>query len=608
MLFAMLIIVVTCLIYLSSIYLVKAENSYRQLSNNTEELEEEFSAEEPMEPVQTPAMRNPPSPEQPSPEPVRAPAPPATIIPIEENVPAEIKPAEPSGPPKISMDFVNADLKDVLKIFCQQSGLNFIAGENVQLKPITLYLNNVSVDDALNSIITANGLIYERAKGSDIFIVRNTAEPEIRLDTKIYKLNHAFAEDKTIVGVDNAPQTIKGVKETVKKLLTPKGDLSVDTRTNSLVVTDIPSRFELIEKSIKDLDSQLPQVLIEAKIVELGTDDLTQLGVKWSSLGAYKFGYKSPIRTYNENRTSGKNRSDQYSTITSDETEKVDILEEHPLEGTRAETVTTTDTISSTLGRTLTDTFTQGLTRGDLRSAVLSADDFTLTLSLLLTDKNTDIISNPNIVTAHSREAKITVGEQYPIPQFSFNSDTASWEMTGFEYRDIGIILRVTPYADTEKGSITLELHPEVSDISGYSTFSGAQIPIIGTRTAITNVSINNGDTLAIGGLIKDKDNNVVTKVPLLGDLPFVGNLFKHSEKGKTKTNLIIFITPHILRDGKIPEGLTSEATVPYPIVGNPPIQNINTTTTQQTQLPEFAEKPKNIETVKQSNSNFKHR
>lgn len=570
---AIILVITCCLIYLSSIYLVKAEYSFRDLQQKTEELQKET----PQGTINQvpPAMANTVQAPEEKIETAQAMPPVNNPVPIQKAV--EEKPIEPSGPTRISMDFVNANLKDVLKIFCQQSKLNFIAGENVELKQITLYLNNVSIEDALNSIISANGLTYERAKGSDVFIVRKTGEPETKVETKIFKLNYAFAEDTTVQGIspgagatETASQTVKGIKETVRKLLTPNGDLSVDARTNSLIVTDIPSRLASIEKSIQDLDSQLPQILIEAKIVELGSTDLQQLGIKWTSLANYQLGYHSPVRTLSDTKARGRNISDGNTYETANDTEIADELVSNPKEGTSSETVTTTSSLVNNLGRSLTDTLTRSAAKSDISSAILSADDFTVTLSLLLTDNNVDIVSSPNIVTTHGKEAKITVGEKYPIPQYSFNTSTSTWEVQGFEYKDIGILLRVIPYAAKKDENITIEVHPEVSSITDYVNFGGAggaKIPIISTREATTNVAIRDGDTLAIGGLLKDKDDTTIVKVPLLGDLPFLGNLFRHKEATKSKSNLIIFITPHILKNGRLPPNATSEAVVKIPMV-----------------------------------------
>jgi type IV pilus assembly protein PilQ len=597
------------LIYLSSIYLARAEYSLKQLTQNTEELEKDIPSEK-VQPVQSRVK----------PEAEIKPAAVETakiiikpssdtsesiiqITPAEKTFP-ETAPSEPTGPPLISMDFVNANLKDVLKIFCQQSRLNFIAGENVELKPITLYLNNVSIDDALNSIINANGLRYERAPGSDIFIVRKNPEPEIKLETKIYKLNYAFAEDQTITGIDNQSHTVKGIKEIIQKLLTPNGDMTVDVRTNSLIITDIASRFPLIEQSIDNLDSQLAQVLIEAKVVELGTDDLSQLGIKWSSLGAYNFGYRSPVRTYNSERTSEHDRTNE---ITTDVTNtRTDELTYSVLAGTASDTTTIEN--ETVTGSSLIETFNRNLAKSDIRSAILSADDFTLTLSLLLTNGKTDIISSPNIVTTNGKEAKITVGEKYPIPQYTYNTDTSTWEVQGFEYKDIGVLLRVIPYAVEEKSNVSLDIHPEVSTIAGYVNFGGgggAKIPIIATREATTNVIINDGDTLAIGGLLTDSNDTTVVKVPVLGDIPVLGRLFTHKEETKTKNNLVIFITPHILQNGRVPPGAVSEANIQVPMgILVPP-----STQVQQVAAPQMVQADtKKPDKPKTESYNFGHR
>jgi len=560
------------LMYLSSVYLVRAEISLKKLTQGSEKLEapnNKVIVTEPVKkPVQEPAVndiyKTPDkafqSKKNLAPNFHISSASSTSSIPV-ETLRTVHKEQKPSGQVLISMDFENAKLKDVLKVFCQQSGLNFIAGEKVKLRPITLYLSNVSVHNALDAIIKANGLSYDQAEGSDVFIVRNSLEPELKLKTKIFKLNYALADDRTSTGVDETTQNQKqkGIKEIVKKLLTSNGDLSVDERTNSLIITDIASNFPKIEKAVKDLDAPLPQILIEAKIVELSSADLQQLGIKWTSLGAYTLGLHNPTRTYTNNRTSGRDRTDTYSTATKDSSQN-DYVAVSP--GTTTETLTLDKDTS--YDRALSDKFTHVLSRGDARSAILSADDFEVTLSLLLTDTNIDIISSPNIITVHGREAKITVGQQYPIPQFAYNDKTSTFEVQGFSYKDIGIILRVTPYANKEKKTITLDIHPEVSSVSGSVNFRGIEIPIISSKEVVTNVSIKDGYTLAIGGLLKNEDKASVTKVPILGDIPVLGRLFKHKEKTKTKTNTIIFITAHILKGSKVP--ITAEANVNIPL------------------------------------------
>jgi type IV pilus assembly protein PilQ len=178
-------------------------------------------------------------------------------------------------------------------------------------------------------------------------------------------------------------------------------------------------------------------------------------------------------------------------------------------------------------------------------SAVFSADQFKLVLAALTQLNNTKIVSNPTVVTLNNTEAQINVGQQYPIPSYSFNQQTGTFQVDGFIYKDIGIILKVTPQVNA-RGFIKLTLAPEVSENQGTTTFggaSGASIPIIGTRKATTQVSIKDGYTMGIGGLISTNFNKGVTKVPFLGDIPLIGYLFKQDSTNNTVDNLVIFIT-----------------------------------------------------------------
>jgi len=562
--------IIGCLMYFSSVYLVRAEQSFKEIEQKAKTIDMPVQSVK-TEPAKDNALKSPIlSIAENRPEAI-------IILPPKETAQTETTTTETAGTKLISMDFENAKLKDVLKVFCQQSGLNFIAGTSIEAKPVTLYLSNVTVDDALNSIINANGLSYKKAEGSNVFIVTQSTEPAIKTETRLYKLKYAYVEEKKYSFKEESTekgsgttssteeQTFKPITDSIKKLLSPNGDLTIDNRTNSLIITDIPSKFEIIEKFIKELDAQAPQILIEVKIVEITTDDLDQVGLKWSSLAGYRFGYYNPVRYYESLRSGGRNRTDTYTTTTSDLTEDLQNRMYDP-DGTVYEgPIMETQTVSSNFGRSLIDTFSKGLANTDLRSAYLAADSFQLTLSLLLTDKNADLISSPNIVTEDGKFARIVVGEQYPIPSYTYNEENNVWEVQGFTYKDIGIILHVTPKAAIEENTISLDLHPQVSSFLGTASFggsAGAEIPIIAVREAITNVMIKDGDTLAIGGLIENINDDTFTKVPLLGDIPVLGNLFKHKQTQKKKRNLVIFITPHILKDGKITETENREANI----------------------------------------------
>lgn len=182
-----------------------------------------------------------------------------------------------------------------------------------------------------------------------------------------------------------------------------------------------------------------------------------------------------------------------------------------------------------------------------IASAVFSSSDFDLILSALKTQDDVKIVSNPTVVTLNNTEAIINVGEEYPVPNYTYNQEKGAFEVSGFDYKPIGILLKVTPQVNA-RGFIKLTLEPEVSQRSGQVTFGGgqsatAQIPIIATRKAKTQVSMQDGYTMGIGGLIRTQSIKGNTRVPVLGEFPLIGRLFRSDSTDTESTNLIIFIT-----------------------------------------------------------------
>jgi type IV pilus assembly protein PilQ len=190
-------------------------------------------------------------------------------------------------------------------------------------------------------------------------------------------------------------------------------------------------------------------------------------------------------------------------------------------------------------------------------SAVFSASDFNVIVSALKAQNNTKIVSNPTVVTLNNTEAILNIGQEFPIPKYNYNSERGTFEVAGFEYKPIGVILKVTPQVNGA-GVIKLVLEPEVSQQNGSTTFGGAggaSIPIIATRKAKTQVSLKDGYTMGIGGLITSSINHGGTKVPILGDIPLLGRLFSSKAVQDEATNLLIFITAKtVSADGASPE------------------------------------------------------
>lgn len=236
--------------------------------------------------------------------------------------------------------------------------------------------------------------------------------------------------------------------------------------------------------------------------------------------------------------------------------------------------------LSDTLSNTASNAVNQllGLTgtssQSRLASAVFSASDFNVIISALKTQNDTKVVSNPTIVTLNNTEATINIGSEFPIPSYTYNAERGTFEVSGFQYKPIGVILKVTPQVNAQ-GNIRLSLEPEISSSTRETTFGGAggaSIPIIDTRKVKTQVSLKDGYTAGIGGLLSTSKSNTGTKVPVLGSIPLVGRLF--SSKGVTDrtTNLLIFITAKTVNpDGAAPSDVFNAAALEAAGEGNAP-------------------------------------
>ena len=214
-----------------------------------------------------------------------------------------------------------------------------------------------------------------------------------------------------------------------------------------------------------------------------------------------------------------------------------------------------TNTASSAVNALTGLTNTSGI--GRVATAVFSASDFNVIVSALKQMNNTKVVSNPTIVTLNNTEATLNIGSEFPVPSYTYNSERGTFEVSGFQYKPIGIILKVTPQVNG-RGNIMLKLEPEVSQQNGSTSFGGAggaQIPIIATRKIKTQVSLKDGYTMGLGGLITTSRDHGGSKVPVLGSIPLLGRLFSSKNVNDSSTNLLIFITARtVSADGASPE------------------------------------------------------
>jgi general secretion pathway protein D len=299
-----------------------------------------------------------------------------------------------------------------------------------------------------------------------------------------------------------------------------KLSIIANKETNSLLISASPEEFREIYTIIKQLDSVRPQVLIEAMIVEVSADSSWGFGIDWSLTG------ESGIHQFGGSSVMGSVPS--YSTP------------------------------SGLSGKTLAVPLTPGqMTLGYISDT--SILNFAL-LNASGTDKNINILSTPHILTIDNHEAEINVAEEIAVPTNSRITDDNTVYYT-FEYKSVGLKLKLTPHI-TKGDKITLDLFTEVNSILGETTYlsSGTIIPPdLGKRDMKTKVSVIDGTTIVVGGLMRSQKIETETKVPILGDIPLLGWLFKSKSSENSKTNLLIFITPRVVTEADKIKAITEE-------------------------------------------------
>ncbi len=387
---------------------------------------------------------------------------------------------ETEGMATIDIDVQAATVTSVLRMFSEFSGENIIAGPEVDGK-ITAKIAGVPWLKALDTVLRTNGYGWQR--DGDIIristlekidterlneeVVERRREAFLPLETAVVKVSYAKADEMT---------------QPLEILLSSRGKIEADERTNAIIVTDIRPKVEAIREMAQILDFKTPQVEIIAKLVDVDARKIRDLGIDWS--------------------TTGFNQGD----ATAD--------------------YSVTAGLPSAVG--LVDF-----------SLVGTDADLNATLEMLERHDHAEIISNPRITTADNKEAKIVVGKKIPLI-VSDESGNAITELT-----TIGIKLTVVPHINQDD-RITLDLNPEVSDLSAQATVQGGIVIV--TAEANTRVIVENGQTAVIGGLIRTNESSVESGVPFLMDVPFLGNLFKSKNTVREERELLIFVTPRIIR------------------------------------------------------------
>ncbi len=445
---------------------------------------------------------------------------------------------------KISLDFQDIEVRRVLQLLADFTGINMVAADTVQGN-ITLRLKDVPWDQALDIILKTKNL-DKRRNGNVIWIAPvaeliKAEEEEAKaiaqsvklapLQTEYIQLNYAKAADieKLITDGKNASNSRGGTNsgsgadplgDSVGSLLSPRGTVSVDPRTNTLIINDTAQKIDQIRSMIDLLDVSVKQVMIEARIVRATTDFTKEMGVKWGIL--------SQGITNNNHLLVGGSDTTLWNLR---EPEKDDDTGGWKYEIERPQN------LNVDLGVT-----SAGASR--IAFGLISLSDFMLDLELsaLQADGYGEVISTPKVLTADKQQAKVASGTQIPYQSAEGGGVNA---VSTTEFIDATLSLDVTP-SITPDGKVQMNLNI-TSDSPGAPTPTGQLT--INKNSINTNVLVDNGETVVLGGIFEQQTANQQTKVPFLGDIPYLGRLFRKDIKSDNKRELLIFVTPRIVND-----------------------------------------------------------
>lgn len=427
-----------------------------------------------------------------------------------------------AGRDTLSVDFPDEEIRNILRNVADLFELNLVIPETLQGKT-SIKLRDVTWRQIFQVVLQPVNYSYIE-DGSIIRVVDNASLQQEPTSTEVFILNYAKASDVQPV-VASMVEANAG------------GKLVVDTRSNALVITERPSRFNRIRPIIESLDRATDQVMIESKFIEVSDSDAKNLGIKWTSLG----GYDASIGPFSSNWAETLKNG-----VRPDGSLDKNLTETSYTAPTYQNVGTATNPVYEQLTPAVTKT-TYSSSQTITNSAAMTGAEFKATLTALNTLSDSKVISNPTIVTLNNTEATINVGEEYPIPNYTYNQEQGAFEVSGFNYKPLGVLLKVTPQVNA-RGFIKLTLEPEVSARGTDAvTFGTAAIPVINTRKTKTQISMKDGYTMGIGGLLSKSDINGSTKVPVLGSIPIIGNLFKSKSKENSMKNLLIFITAKIV-------------------------------------------------------------
>ena len=411
---------------------------------------------------------------------------------------------------KLSLNFQDIEVRSVLQLIADFTDLNLVASDTVAGR-ITLRLQNVPWDQALDIVLRTKGL--DKREIGNVLMVGPAAEIAAReqqeLDNQRQIQELAPLRTEFIqVRYANAQQMValfQSAGEGERGLLSQRGSIIVDDRTNAIIVSETADRLTEIRRVLQQLDIPVRQVQIEARIVTANTTFSQSLGIRWGGGKVDEVG--------NDFLRIGGNLGTNQS-----------------LSDGGIPAVALEDAIGVDLGVAGSSTFAIGLTGADFL--------LDLELSALASDGNAEVVARPKVITSDKQTATISSGVQIPFQEASSSGATAT------QFQEAVLALEVTPQI-TPDNRIIMDLRVNQDTVG--QIFNG--VPSINTNEVTTQVLVDNGQTLVLGGIFTTSANDTVDKTPFFGDLPVLGNLFKRRIQTNDKQELLIFITPRIMQD-----------------------------------------------------------
>ena len=389
-------------------------------------------------------------------------------------------------PPLVTINLRDVPCSHVLKVLGEKTGLKFVADPEIQDRRISVNLTNVTAEDAINAILSANSLGYRQLEGMDIYFVGDIRK--IQRETNVKSIRCQFADATELQGILN-------------RIVTPGvGVVVAEQRTNTLILRDNPETINRLEELLKTLDAPTPQIYIQAAIAEISLTKDNATGIEWL--------WKNPNFYDTDTRTA--TRFDLRQTV------------ENP---------NYFDNAGERIGK--------GLPIGMGLGVGVLTKRFDAVLHALTVEKDVNILSRPYLVTLDNKEAVIEVGDQIPYKVLN------QYGITSYEFKAATIRLKVRAHINNDQ-TITIEVTPN-ADFENGQTPDG--IPIIAKRMANTTIIIRNQETIVIGGLMRETKSKTISRVPLLGAIPLIGTFFKNRSDQKVKTELVVFINPTIVTD-----------------------------------------------------------